>query len=150
MWKSYHSVYVKKFLYQFLSGVCLCSINHLLKNIAVNYSSKNNWIFRLQMTLHHIHGVSGTFRFITWYLWVMTSRDKIKWPIVRATQVVSNKHKVKKFYWCMTSSEPKMCLWIFRPRMTLHDIPKISHIGVLIKHITINLLLKIQTCYHFE
>ena len=88
------------------------------------------WVFCPQMTLHHIPGVSGTFMFITWYLWVMTSRDKTKWPIVRATNVVSNKHKVKKFYWCMTSSEPKMCLWIFCPQMTLHDIPKIPQIGV--------------------
>ena len=30
----------------------------------------------------------------------------------------------------MTSSEPKMCLWIFCPQMTLHDIPKIPQIGV--------------------
>ena len=88
------------------------------------------WFFCPQMTLHHIPGVSGTFIFITWYLWVMTSRDKTKWCIVRATHVVSNKHAVKKFYWCMTSSESKMCLWIFCPQMTLHDIPKIPQIGV--------------------
>ena len=88
------------------------------------------WVFCPQMTLHHIPGVSGTFMFITWYLWVMTSRDKTKWPIVRATNVVSSKHKVKKLYWCMTSSEPKNCLWIFCPQMTLHDIPKIPQIGV--------------------
>ena len=30
----------------------------------------------------------------------------------------------------MTSSEPKNCLWIFCPQMTLHDIPKIPQIGV--------------------
>ena len=30
----------------------------------------------------------------------------------------------------MTSSEPKMWLWIFYPQMTLHDIPKMSQIGV--------------------
>ena len=30
----------------------------------------------------------------------------------------------------MTSSESKMCLWIFCPQMTLHDIPKIPQIGV--------------------
>ena len=30
----------------------------------------------------------------------------------------------------MTSSEPKMWLWIFCPQMTLHDIPKMSQIGV--------------------
>ena len=30
----------------------------------------------------------------------------------------------------MTSSEPKMRLWIFCPKMTLHDIPKMSQIGV--------------------
>ena len=32
----------------------------------------------------------------------------------------------------MTSSEPKMFLWIFCPQMTLHDIPKMSQIGVKI------------------
>ena len=30
----------------------------------------------------------------------------------------------------MTSSEPKMRLWIFCPQMTPHDIPKMSQIGV--------------------
>ena len=30
----------------------------------------------------------------------------------------------------MTSSEPEMWLWIFCPQMTLHDIPKMSQIGV--------------------
>ena len=88
------------------------------------------WIFCPQMTLHHIPGFSGTFVFITWYLWMMTSRDKTKWCIARATHVVSYKHEVKKFYWCMTSSELKKCLWIFCPQRTPHDIPKIPQIGV--------------------
>ena len=50
-----------------------------------------------------------------------------------ATLVVSDHHKFKNFDRCMTSSEPKMRLWILCPQMTLHDVPKMSKIGV--KHI---------------
>jgi len=50
---------------------------------------------------------------------MMTSLQT-KWGINSATHVVLDNHKVKNFRRCMTSSEPKMLLWI--PQMTLPEL----------------------------
>ena len=45
----------------------------------------------------------------------------------------------------MTSSEPKMRLWIFCPQMTLHDIPRMSQIGVKLKNTEVGKNFEITT-----